>query len=128
MVSRPGRQRRIGMRFVSISGDVKRPGVYEVPFGQTVRELVFDTAGGMRDGQKLKADRHVRTVGRLPAGAAQAPNLLPEKFVKERLRPDADGVRPPRLAARPEHLGSWATCSGRPSWSTATAPTWSRRR
>jgi NADH:ubiquinone oxidoreductase subunit F (NADH-binding) len=44
-----------GMRFVSISGDVARPGVYEVPFGQTVRELIFDTAGGMSDGQQLKA-------------------------------------------------------------------------
>jgi NADH:ubiquinone oxidoreductase subunit F (NADH-binding)/NADH:ubiquinone oxidoreductase subunit E len=44
-----------GMRLVSISGDVYRPGVYEVPFGQTVRELVCDTAGGMRDRQQLKA-------------------------------------------------------------------------
>ncbi len=44
-----------GLRFVSISGDVARPGVYEVPFGQTVRELVFDAAGGMRDGQNLRA-------------------------------------------------------------------------
>lgn len=44
-----------GMRFVSISGDVKKPGVYEVPFGQTVRDLVMNTAGGMRDNQKLKA-------------------------------------------------------------------------
>jgi NADH:ubiquinone oxidoreductase subunit F (NADH-binding) len=44
-----------GLRFVSISGDVIRPGVYEVPFGQTVRELVFDIAGGLRDGQRLKA-------------------------------------------------------------------------
>ncbi|MEX2138858.1 MAG: NADH-ubiquinone oxidoreductase-F iron-sulfur binding region domain-containing protein [Pirellulales bacterium] len=44
-----------GLRFVSISGDVARPGVYEVPFGQSVRELVFDSAGGMRDGQKLRA-------------------------------------------------------------------------
>jgi formate dehydrogenase beta subunit len=44
-----------GLRFVSISGDVKRPGVYEVPFGQKVRELIFDTAGGISDGQTLKA-------------------------------------------------------------------------
>jgi NADH:ubiquinone oxidoreductase subunit F (NADH-binding) len=43
-----------GLRFVSISGDVNRPGVYEVPFGQTVRELL-DTAGGMSGGQKFKA-------------------------------------------------------------------------
>src|SRR5947208_10991624 len=44
-----------GMRFVSISGDVNDPGVYEVPFGQTVRELVFGSAGGMIGDQKLKA-------------------------------------------------------------------------
>jgi NADH:ubiquinone oxidoreductase subunit F (NADH-binding)/NADH:ubiquinone oxidoreductase subunit E len=44
-----------GMRFVSISGHVARPGVYEVPFGQTVRELIFDSAGGMSGGRKLKA-------------------------------------------------------------------------
>ena len=44
-----------GLRFVSISGDVNDPGVYEVPFGQTVRELVFGSAGGMIGGQKLKA-------------------------------------------------------------------------
>ncbi len=45
----------IGLRFVSISGDVNEPGVFEVPFGQTVRELVFGSAGGMIGGQKLKA-------------------------------------------------------------------------
>ena len=39
----------IGMRLVSISGDVAKPGVYEVPFGQTLRELV-ETAGGMANG------------------------------------------------------------------------------
>jgi len=44
-----------GLRFVSISGDVNRPGVYEVPFGQTVRQLIFDTAGGLPRGQRLKA-------------------------------------------------------------------------
>jgi NADH:ubiquinone oxidoreductase subunit F (NADH-binding) len=43
------------MRFVSISSHVARPGVYEVPFGQTVRELICDTAGGMSGGRKLKA-------------------------------------------------------------------------
>lgn len=44
-----------GLRFVSISGDVNRPGVYEVPLGQTVRDLVMGLAGGMSGGQKLHA-------------------------------------------------------------------------
>ncbi len=73
-----------GLRFVSISGDVKTPGVYEVPFGQTVRDLVFGTAGGMRDGQKLKAIAPSGPSGGfIPARVKR--ELLPEKFVKERL-------------------------------------------
>ncbi len=73
-----------GMRFVSISGDVNRPGVYEVPFGQTVRDLVFNTAGGMRDGQKLKA---LAPSG--PSGGFLPPLLrrenLPPKFVADKM-------------------------------------------
>jgi len=73
-----------GMRFVSISGDVKEPGVYEVPFGQTVRDLIFTTAGGMCDGQKLQA---IAPSG--PSGGflpAQVPaSSLPTKFVQEKL-------------------------------------------
>jgi NADH:ubiquinone oxidoreductase subunit F (NADH-binding)/NADH:ubiquinone oxidoreductase subunit E len=74
-----------GLRFVSISGDVNRPGVYEVPLGQTVRELLFDTAGGMRDGQALKA---LATSG--PSGGFLPARLraadLPLKFVADRLK------------------------------------------
>jgi NADH:ubiquinone oxidoreductase subunit F (NADH-binding)/NADH:ubiquinone oxidoreductase subunit E len=31
----------LGRRFFSVSGDVKRPGVYEVPMGMTLRELIM---------------------------------------------------------------------------------------
>jgi NADH:ubiquinone oxidoreductase subunit F (NADH-binding)/NADH:ubiquinone oxidoreductase subunit E len=43
-----------GLRMFAISGDVQRPGVYEVENGITVRELL-DRAGGIRDGRALKA-------------------------------------------------------------------------
>jgi NADH:ubiquinone oxidoreductase subunit F (NADH-binding)/NADH:ubiquinone oxidoreductase subunit E len=43
-----------GMRIFSISGDLNRPGVYEVENGITVGELI-DLAGGIRGGKKLKA-------------------------------------------------------------------------
>ncbi len=70
-----------GLRLVSISGDVNRPGVYEVPIGQTVRELIFDCAGGMRDGQQLQA---ICTSG--PSGGFLPPVLevarQPAAFVK----------------------------------------------
>ncbi len=86
--SKQGVNGAAGLRFVSISGDVNAPGVYEVPFGQTVRELIFQTAGGMRDGQQLKAIASSGPSGGfIPARIARA--LLPEKFAKERLTPDA---------------------------------------
>jgi NADH:ubiquinone oxidoreductase subunit F (NADH-binding) len=69
-----------GLRFVSISGDVNRPGVYEVPFGQTVRELVFDTAQGLRDGQMLKAIALSGPSGGFLPAQAKVENL-PEPFV-----------------------------------------------
>jgi NADH:ubiquinone oxidoreductase subunit F (NADH-binding) len=48
---------RQGRRFFSICGDVKRPGVYEVPMGLTLRELIHgdDYCGGIVGGKKLKA-------------------------------------------------------------------------
>jgi NADH:ubiquinone oxidoreductase subunit F (NADH-binding) len=44
-----------GMRFFSISGDVERPGAYEVPNGLTLGELINDYAGGMRGKRAMKA-------------------------------------------------------------------------
>ncbi|REJ92421.1 MAG: NADH-quinone oxidoreductase subunit L [Planctomycetota bacterium] len=44
-----------GRRFFSISGDVARPGAYEVPNGTRLGDLIDNFAGGMRDGQKLQA-------------------------------------------------------------------------
>jgi len=46
-----------GRRFFSISGDVNRPGVYEVPMGMTLRELIHGEAycQGISGGRKLKA-------------------------------------------------------------------------
>ena len=73
-----------GMRFVSISGDIARPGVYEVPFGQTVRELVRDTAGDMAGGMKLKAvATSGPSAGFLPAQVAA--ETLPAAFVQQKL-------------------------------------------
>ena len=62
-----------GLKFVSISGDIQRPGVYEIPVGTTVAELI-DLAGGMRDGGDLKAFLPGGASSNfLPAAAAQTP-------------------------------------------------------
>jgi NADH-quinone oxidoreductase subunit F len=43
-----------GTKIFSITGDVERPGNYEVPLGTPFATLL-ELAGGMRDGRKLKA-------------------------------------------------------------------------
>lgn len=40
---------------MGFSGRVKNPGVWELPFGTTAREILEDYARGMRDGLTLKA-------------------------------------------------------------------------
>jgi NADH-quinone oxidoreductase subunit F len=43
-----------GPKLFCISGCVERPGVYEAPMGTSLRALIFEHAGGMRDGRRLK--------------------------------------------------------------------------
>ena len=45
-----------GTKLVGISGHVAKPGVYELPGGLTLREIIYDVGGGMRSSDKaLKA-------------------------------------------------------------------------
>ncbi|MDA1194046.1 MAG: NADH-quinone oxidoreductase subunit NuoF [Planctomycetota bacterium] len=44
-----------GTKLMGVSGDVKNPGVWEFEFGITLRELIYDYAGGPLDGRKVKA-------------------------------------------------------------------------
>ncbi|WP_343190050.1 NADH-quinone oxidoreductase subunit NuoF [Buchnera aphidicola] len=44
-----------GTKLMGFSGKVKNPGLWEVPFGLTARELLEDYACGMKDGYSLKA-------------------------------------------------------------------------
>lgn len=50
-----GTARSTGPKLFCVSGDVAQPGLYEIPFGFTLRELLFDLAGGIRRGKKLGA-------------------------------------------------------------------------
>ena len=45
-----------GTRTMCVSGDVMRPGFFEIPCGGvTLGELIFDVCGGLKAGRKLKA-------------------------------------------------------------------------
>jgi len=59
-----GTEKSPGTKLFCVSGDVARPGLYEVPFGVSLRHLIFDLAGGMRADHKL--------LGMLVGGAAGA--------------------------------------------------------
>ena len=74
-----------GMRFISISGDVAKPGVYEAPFGLTVGDLIYKLAGGMKDSQKLQAIAPSGPSGGFLPAVLRAENL-PDKFVKEKMK------------------------------------------
>ncbi len=44
-----------GTRVFTVSGAVIRPGLYELPLGTTLRQIIFDHAGGPPPGRTLKA-------------------------------------------------------------------------
>ena len=59
-----GTEDTAGVKVFSLSGRVKKPGNYELPFGTTFRELIFEHGGGIID------DRPVRAI--MAAGASSA--------------------------------------------------------
>jgi len=50
-----GTEKSPGTKLFSISGDVNKPGVIEVPLGTTLKEIIEVHCGGMKDGHALKA-------------------------------------------------------------------------
>jgi NADH-quinone oxidoreductase subunit F len=58
-----------GTKIFGASGRVKRPGLWELPMGIPIREIIEEQAGGMQDGYSLR--------GFLPGGASTG-FLLPE--------------------------------------------------
>jgi NADH:ubiquinone oxidoreductase subunit F (NADH-binding)/NADH:ubiquinone oxidoreductase subunit E len=95
-------------RFFSVSGDVARPGAFEVPVTTTLGELIGRLAGGMRDGLTLKA---VAPSG--PSGG-----FLPRRLPADDLRKLAAasipplGKRDPKAAQRVKEFadGALARC------------------
>ncbi len=67
-----GTEKSAGTKLFSVSGTVRRPGNFEVELSKvTLRELVFDLAGGPLEGREIK--------GIIPGGSS-VPILTPEKF------------------------------------------------
>jgi len=52
---RIGTEKSTGSKLFCLSGDVMRPGLYEVPFGTPFRDLLEDLAGGIRSGHTFQS-------------------------------------------------------------------------
>jgi len=59
-----GTEESAGTKIFSLSGKVNKPGNYELPFGTTYRELIFEHGGGIVNGNQIK--------GIMSAGASSA--------------------------------------------------------
>ena len=50
-----GTENSKGTKVFAVTGKVRRSGLVEIPMGKTLREVIFDIAGGIRDGHEFKA-------------------------------------------------------------------------
>jgi NADH-quinone oxidoreductase subunit F len=75
-----------GTKLYGASGKVKRPGLWELPMGTPVREILEEHAGGMRDGLKLR--------GILPGGSSTP------FIVEEHLDTPMDFTEMPKAGSR----------------------------
>jgi NADH-quinone oxidoreductase subunit F len=44
-----------GTRLFCLSGNIAKPGVYELPMGYNLKKMIYDVGGGIPNGRKLKA-------------------------------------------------------------------------
>ena len=64
-----GRDGHAGTKVISLSGDIRRPGNYEVPIGLPLDTLLHDWAGGPPDGRSIQAVTMAGLSGGFLAGA-----------------------------------------------------------
>ncbi len=63
-----------GTKMISLSGNIVNSGVVEVPFGTSLKEIVYDIGGGIQNGKKLKAIHFGAAMGgSLPAELIDTP-------------------------------------------------------
>ncbi|MGC8862925.1 MAG: NADH-ubiquinone oxidoreductase-F iron-sulfur binding region domain-containing protein [Armatimonadota bacterium] len=76
-----------GTKILTPCGDVLLPGAYEVPFGVTLREVIYNMAGGTKSGKELKA---VMMGG--PSGVVVGRESLDRRLCAEDLQPGAGAL------------------------------------
>lgn len=82
-----GTEKSKGTKIFSPCGDILQPGVIEVPFGSTMREVLYEMAGGTKSGKDIKA---VLIGG--PSGVCVGKESLDRTFAYEDLSPGAGAL------------------------------------
>jgi len=83
--ARLGRQNNTGTRIVCVSGDVRRPGYFEIEVGAaTMGQLIHEMAGGLKPGRKLKAV--------IPGGSSAKVLRADERFKLKQKQPDGSTI------------------------------------
>jgi NADH-quinone oxidoreductase subunit F len=78
-----GTEKSPGTTIFGVSGHVVRPGLYELPLGTRLDEIVFEHAGGVPDGHKVKGViPGGMSMPILPAGQLDIP--MANEFLRER--------------------------------------------
>lgn len=49
-----GTEQSRGTKVISLCGNIEKPGVYEVPFGISLREIIYDIGNGIKNGRDFK--------------------------------------------------------------------------
>ncbi len=58
----------VGTKLVSVGGNVRNPGVFEIPFGTTVREIIYGLAQGIPSGHALRLIQFGGASGKITDG------------------------------------------------------------
>jgi NADH-quinone oxidoreductase subunit F len=83
--ARLGRPNNTGTRILCVSGDVQRPGYFEIEIGAvTMGQLIYEMACGLRPGRKLKAV--------IPGGSSAKVLRADERFKLKQRQPDGSTI------------------------------------
>lgn len=81
-----------GTKIISLAGNVKKPGAYEIPFGLTLREIIYDIGGGITDDNELKIFQLGGASGRTGSAALVDTRYTYEDLHKQNLVIGSGGV------------------------------------
>ena len=85
-----GTENSKGTKVFALAGNINNVGLIEVPMGTTLREVIYDIGGGIKDGKEFKSRTNRWTFGRMPYQRFSGRTDRLRQPVKSRIN---DGIR-----------------------------------